>query len=45
MIDNVTIFWALVLTGFSFMGMMIAFMYWGDKVSRSGKKSSRLFKK
>ena len=30
-VDNVTIFWALLLVGLSFMGAMIAFMYYSSK--------------
>jgi len=34
-VDNVTIFWAVVLAGLSFMGAMIAFLYFSSK--KSGK--------
>jgi len=33
-VDNVTIFWAIVLAGLSFMGAMIAFLYFSSKKSR-----------
>jgi len=34
-VDNVTIFWAVVLAGLSFMGAMIGFLYFTSK--KSGK--------
>lgn len=36
-VDNVTLVWAIILLGFSLMGVMIALIYYGSRNTKNSK--------